>query len=78
MGWNSSARNWVSCAKTASASAFPAPIPDYELKVPGLEHVKLATAAAGLVGTLVVFGVAWGMAQILPPRGHEEATSHAA
>ena len=38
---------------------FPAPIPDYELKLPGLEHVKVATAAAGLVGTLVVFGVAW-------------------
>ncbi len=60
------------------AAAFPAPIPDYVLKIPGVEHVKLATAAAGVVGTLVVFGVAWGMARILPPRGHEEATSHAA
>ena len=57
---------------------FAAPIPDYELKLPGMQHVKLATAAAGLVGTLVVFGVAWGMARILPHRQHEEATSHAA
>ena len=61
-----------------SAFSVPAPIPDYELKLPGLEHVKLATAAAGLVGTLVVFGVAWGMAKILPARQNEEATSHAA
>ena len=62
----------------ALPAPFPAPIPDYELKLPGLEHVKLATAAAGLVGTLVVFGVAWGMAKILPARQNEEATSHAA
>jgi cobalt/nickel transport system permease protein len=62
----------------APPSPFPAPIPDYELKLPGVEHVKLATAAAGLVGTLVVFGVAWGMARVLPHRQNEEATSHAA
>jgi hypothetical protein len=59
-------------------SPFPAPIRDYELKLPGMEHVKLATAAAGLVGTLVVFGVACGMARVLPHRQNEEATSHAA
>jgi cobalt/nickel transport system permease protein len=62
----------------APSSPFPAPIPDYELKLPGVEHVKLATAAAGLVGTLVVFGVAWGMARILPQRKNDEATSHVA
>jgi hypothetical protein len=43
-----------------------------------MEHVKLATAAAGLVGTLVVFGVAWGMARVLPRRQNDEAPSHAA
>jgi cobalt/nickel transport system permease protein len=64
--------------KDAPPSPFPAPIPEYELKVPGTEHVKLATAAAGLIGTLVVFGVAWGMARVLPHRLNEEATSHAA
>jgi cobalt/nickel transport system permease protein len=53
-----------------------APIPDYQL--PGLNHVKLATAAAGLVGTLVVFGVAWGMARILPHSSNIEATPDAA
>jgi len=53
-----------------------APIPDYQL--PGLNHVKLATAAAGLVGTLVVFCVAWGMARILPHSRNLEATPDAA
>ena len=38
---------------------------------------KLATAAAGLVGTLVVFGVAWGMARILPHSPNIEATPDA-
>jgi cobalt/nickel transport system permease protein len=58
---------------SASPRPFPAPIPEYELKLPGIEHVKLATAAAGLVGTVVVFGLAWGMARILPVRRDEEA-----
>jgi cobalt/nickel transport system permease protein len=61
----------------ALSSPIPALIPDYELNLPGLHHVKMATAAAGLVGTLVVFGVAWGMARILPRRTSDEATSHA-
>jgi cobalt/nickel transport system permease protein len=40
-----------------------APLPDYEM--PGLEHAKgLATAAAGLVGTLVVFGSGLGLARV--------------
>jgi cobalt/nickel transport system permease protein len=63
--------------EAAPPRPFSAPLPDYELRLPGLEHVKLATAAAGLVGTLVVFSVAWGMAKILPGRRTEEATSHA-
>ncbi len=79
-GSNSSAKScgFLPEDAAAHASPIPAPIPDYELKLPGLDHVKLATAAAGLVGTLVVFGVAWGMARILPRRQNEEATSHAA
>ena len=72
---------------SAHASPIRAPIPDYDLRLPGTDHVtllagvdpvKLATAAAGLVGTLVVFSVACGMARILPRRQLEEATSHAA
>jgi cobalt/nickel transport system permease protein len=58
-------------------SRIAAPLPDYELKLPGLNHVKFATAAAGFVGTLVVFAVAWGMARILPRPATKEATTHA-
>lgn len=43
------------------------PMPDYQAPVPavprGVDQVKAATAAAGLIGTLVVFGFAWGMAR---------------
>ena len=56
---------------------FSAPIPDYELELPGIEHVKLATAAAGLVGTIVVFGLACVMAKILPVCRDEGSKSHA-
>ena len=57
---------------------LPTPIPDYQLRIPGLNHVKVATAAAGLVGTLVVFGVAWGMARVLSCSKGKEATADAA
>jgi cobalt/nickel transport system permease protein len=57
---------------------FAAPISDYELWVPGIKHVKVATAAAGFVGTLVVLGVALAMARILPPSQANEATPHVA
>jgi cobalt/nickel transport system permease protein len=44
--------------------AIPAPIPDYEF--PGLSrYKKLATSAAGLIGTLVVFGVGLGLGRTL-------------
>jgi cobalt/nickel transport system permease protein len=46
------------------ATPIPAPMPDYLLPLPGLRHVKAATAAAGLVGTLVVFTVSWGLARV--------------
>ena len=62
---------------STSPRPFPAPIPEYELKLPGLEHLNVATSAAGLVGTLVVFGLAWGMAKVLPGRRNEEATADA-
>jgi cobalt/nickel transport system permease protein len=44
------------------------PMPEYEAPVPSvlgrLDEAKAATAAAGLIGTLVVFGFAWGMARV--------------
>ena len=41
-----------------------APIPDYKLALPGLRFVPAATAVAGVVGTLVVFGVGFGLARV--------------
>jgi cobalt/nickel transport system permease protein len=46
------------------APVLSAPIPDYQLTVPGIQHVKIATAVAGLVGTLVVFATGFILAGI--------------
>jgi cobalt/nickel transport system permease protein len=65
-------------SESSPPALIPAPFPDYELWLPGLKHVKLATAAAGSVGTLVVFGVALAMARILPRSKSNEAAPDAA
>ncbi len=49
-------------------STLPVPIPDYELKLFGPDALGAATAAAGIVGTLIVFGVAVGLSRRRPPR----------
>ncbi|HMB08338.1 MAG TPA: energy-coupling factor ABC transporter permease [Isosphaeraceae bacterium] len=54
-----------------ATTSVPAPFPDYELALFGAEYVKLATALAGVVGTLVVFGVGLGLARIFSRRGPE-------
>jgi cobalt/nickel transport system permease protein len=54
------------------------PIPEYQLPVFGAGHVKLATAVAGLLGTLVVFGVGLGLARIFSRRGPERVPPDAA
>ena len=41
-----------------SAATLPVPIPDYELKIFGPHALGAATAAAGVIGTVVVFAVA--------------------
>jgi cobalt/nickel transport system permease protein len=43
---------------------FRAPLPDYKLPLLGSTHVKAATALAGLVGTLAVFGVGLSLSRI--------------
>jgi len=48
---------------------FSAPLPEYQLAIPGIQHVKVATAAAGIVGTLVVFGVAFAFSRPLAGKG---------
>jgi cobalt/nickel transport system permease protein len=58
--------------------ALPSPMADYQLKLPGLNHAGIATALAGVVGTLVVCGLSWGMARILPQPKRKGATLDAA
>ncbi len=65
--------------KESPPPPLPSPMADYTLKLPGLEeYARLATAMAGLVGTLVVFGVSWGMARVLPRENRQGVTPDAA
>jgi cobalt/nickel transport system permease protein len=50
----------------AADPLLPSWIPDYAL--PGIRSPLLATALAGLVGTLVVFGLGWLLARSLVPK----------
>ncbi|MFA6384791.1 MAG: PDGLE domain-containing protein [Candidatus Omnitrophota bacterium] len=43
--------------------AMTSPVPDYAW--PGIKSEKLATSAAGVMGTLLVFGAAYGFAALL-------------
>jgi len=51
-------------------TVFSASIPEYKLPLPGLHHIKVATAVAGAVGTIVVFTVAFSLARMLTPASH--------
>jgi hypothetical protein len=47
-------------------------LPDYVF--PGIQNEALATIVAGLVGTLVVFGIAYGLAWIVRRRTEQSTT----
>lgn len=47
------------------------PIPDYAL--PGLGESPLATSAAGIIGTLAVFAVTYGLALLIRPAKERKA-----
>lgn len=49
--------------KAQMKPVFKSPIADYIF--PGIENEKLATALSGALGTLVVFGVSFGIAVLL-------------
>ena len=77
--WSSWARSSPSFRKTEGPAGDR--VADSRLqaaRLPAADHVKLATAAAGVVGTLVVFGVAFGMARMLPRSKPIEAYADAA
>lgn len=55
-------------------AVLPAPIPEYKLAIPGLQHIqadsalKVATAVAGMVGTLIVFAAGFTLARAFSRR----------
>jgi cobalt/nickel transport system permease protein len=55
---------------------LPVPIPEYEM--PGIADAKVATALAGVTGTIVVFVAGWVMARALPSSRRGEARVDAA
>jgi cobalt/nickel transport system permease protein len=57
---------------------LPVPIPDYQLALFDSGHVKVATAVAGVVGTLVVFGLGLGLARVFSGRVPEKVVADAA
>lgn len=52
-------------SSAAPAPLLPAPLPDYAVR--GIKITGLSTAIAGMVGTLVVFGLAVALAKVLVP-----------
>ena len=46
-----------------AAAILPAPLPDYEFNFLGLSAIS--TSIAGLIGTLIVFALAWALARAL-------------
>jgi len=53
-------------------NAFYQIVPDYIL--PGISNPALATIAAGIIGVIIVFGVAWGMARVSRTSRSEKTT----
>lgn len=52
---------------SASAEASPVPAPMIDYQIPGIGSATLATWLAGVVGTVVVFGLAHLLARVLVP-----------
>ena len=52
-----------------AAASWPAPFPDYA--VPFVSSPAIATAAAGVAGTLLAAVVAWGVSRGVRPAGHD-------
>jgi cobalt/nickel transport protein len=64
-------KGFIEKAEEAEPAWENSPIPDYA--VPGLEesHPALATALAGLAGTVAIFLIAWGLALVLKKKDGE-------
>jgi cobalt/nickel transport system permease protein len=64
--------------KDGSPSLIRAPIPDYQLPFVSGGHVQLATALAGVMGTVAVFTLGLGLARVFSRRGPERVAPDAA
>ena len=60
--------------RAAPAPHVPAPLPDYEM--PGVHWAPMATALAGVVGTLIVFALGWVLARALVPNKQAEGAAN--
>jgi len=69
-------KGFIESAEETQPAWESSPIPDYA--VPGLEDSRpaLATALAGLAGTVGIFLIAWGLALLLKKRSEKEGTGH--
>lgn len=64
-------KGFIDKAEETEPTWESSPIPDYAM--PGLEesHPALATALAGLAGTVAIFLIAWGLALVLKKKDGE-------
>jgi cobalt/nickel transport protein len=53
-------------AQSEKGSILKSPMPDYAF--PGIKNEKMATAISGLLGTLAIFGIGYGLALLLRRR----------
>lgn len=59
--------------KGEGKEVITAPIPDYA--VPGINNEALATAGAGFLGTIIVFGAVYGLGKIVQRRKDQQSKS---
>ena len=67
--WVAEEKGFLASAENTEPAWTLSPIPDYAL--PGIENEMIATAFAGLIGTLLLFGFGWGFAKIVSGRKSE-------
>lgn len=60
------AKNIGFLSKGEGTELFHSPIPDYA--IPGIANEAVATALAGAVGTLIAFGIAYGVGVLVKKR----------
>jgi cobalt/nickel transport protein len=67
-------KGFINQAEQTDPAWNSSPVPDYAM--PGVEenHPALATALAGLAGTVAIFLIAWGLALVLKKKGSEGKT----